>query len=118
MPEVQRILHETNKKIAGLASPHCAGVAIAGCVTTEASPERAADRLREIVNHFFSKGHLPHLSESGAWNFGRFQEIAMNSMNYTLVFPQRDNKPWHAEDRNADRFPQIDFPNAERYLLR
>jgi hypothetical protein len=118
MPEVQRILHETNKKIAGLASPHCAGVAIAGCVTREASPERAADRLREIVNHFFSKGHLPHLSESEALNFGRFHEIAMNSMNSPLVFPQRDNKPWHAEDRNADRFSPIHLPNAAQHLLR
>ena len=115
MPELQGRLHKTNNEIAGLTSPHCAGVAIAGCVTTEESPELAADRLREIVNHFFSKGHLPHLSESEARNFLRFQYIATNS---GLVFPSQEVKPWHAEDPNADQFPQIHFPNAQRYLLR
>jgi hypothetical protein len=115
MPEVQRRLHETNKKIAGLASPHCAGVAIAGCVTREASPERAAGHFKAIVNNHFSGGGSPNLQSEDGWNFLRFQSIATNS---GLVFPYQEVKPWHAEDPNADQFPQIHFPNAQRYLLR
>lgn len=115
MPEVQRILHETNKKIAGLASPHCAGVAIAGCVTREASPDLAAGHFKAIVNNHFSEGGSPKLQSEDERNFLRFQYLAMDA---GLILPCREVKPWHAEDRNADRFSPIHFPNAEQHLLR
>jgi hypothetical protein len=115
MPEVQRILHEKNNTVAGITSPHCAGVAIAGYVTREESPDLAAHNLNAMINNLFSGRGSPNLLQSEfGWNFLRFQTLATNA---GLVFPQRDGKPWHGEVPYAERFSQIDYPNAEQYLI-